>query len=525
MNNEAWITAQQRPKGDAMTNVTQQSVNGTASSGASGVTAPRLSVGEKIGYGLGDTASNLFFQTTIYFLSFFYTDVFGLETKVAGTMFLATRIWDAINDPLMGAIADRTKTRWGRYRPFLLWFAIPFGVIGVSMFTTPEMAYTGKVIYAYVTYTLMMMVYTAINVPYCALMGVISPNPQERTVVSSFRFVLVFIAALLVQYFLQDIVIAIGKGFMTAEQIAGYTAEELNWAAKRSVHGWQIAMGILFGTAVILFFVTFLTTRERVQPIKEERNAFRQDMRDLVKNGPWLIIGIATVFQLIFVVMRGSAIVYYFDNFIKTQSVGFLNKTFDSTQLSVAFMLIGTAFTIAGAILTRWFCKFMDKSVVYASLFIVAGIATGLVFFVKPEYLLLLFGLQIVTSFCMGPVSTLQWAIYTDTADYSEWKTGRRATALIMAASLFALKIGVAIGGAAFNWILAGYAYDHSNVTPLAVKGICLNMSVYAAIPAIIAGALMLFYPLTNRKMLTIEADLAERREQSRLGAEKDGSL
>lgn len=474
----------------------------------------KLSIGEKIGYGLGDTASNLFFQVTIYFLSFFYTDVFGIEAKTAGTMFLVTRIWDAINDPIMGAIADRTKTRWGRYRPFLLWFAIPFGVIGVAMFTTPEMSGPGKIIYAYVTYTLMMMVYTAINVPYCALMGVMSSDPRERTVISSFRFVLVFIAALLVQYFLQDIVIAFGKGAMTAEQIAMYAPEELEIAAKRSIHGWQIAMSILFIAAVVLFFITFLTTKERVQPIKEERNSFGQDMRDLLRNGPWLIIGIATVFQLMFVVVRGSAIVYYFDHYIKTQDVAFLGKTFDSTTLSVAFMLVGTAFTIVGAILTRWFCKFMDKSKAYSFLFILAGVTTGLVFFVKPEHLMMLFGLQIVTSFCMGPVSTLQWAIYTDTADFSEWKTGRRATALIMAASLFALKMGVAIGGAVFNWVLAGYGYDNAEITPLAVKGICLNMSWYAAIPALIGGGLMLFYPLGNKRMLAIEADLRRRREQ-----------
>lgn len=474
----------------------------------------KLSIKEKIGYGLGDTASNLFFQTTIYFLAFFYTDVFGIEAKVAGTMFLVTRIWDAVNDPMMGALADRTKTRWGRYRPYLLWFAIPFGIIGVAMFTTPEMSDAGKVIYAYVTYTLMMMVYTAINVPYCALMGVISPDHQERTVVSSFRFVLVFIAALLVQYFLQDIVIAIGKGFMTADQIAAYAPEELNLAAKRSVHGWQVAMSILFGAAVILFLVTFFATKERVQPIKEEQNPFRQDIGDLVQNGPWLIIGLATVFQLVFVVMRGSAIVYYFDNFIKTQEVGFWGKTFDSTQLSVAFMILGTIFTIIGAILTKWFCKFLDKSKVYSYLFILAGVTTGLVFFVKPEYLIPLFGLQVVTAFCMGPVSTLQWAIYTDTADYSEWKTSRRATALIMAASLFALKMGVAIGGAAFNWILGGYGYDPNAITPLAVKGICLNMSIYSAIPAFIAGGLMLFYPLSDKKLAMIEADLIERRKQ-----------
>lgn len=478
----------------------------------------KLSVGEKIGYGLGDTASNLFFQTTIYFLMYFYTDVFGIGAKTAGTMFLITRIWDAVNDPMMGAIADRTKTRWGKFRPFLLWFAIPFGVIGIAMFTTPEMSDPNKVIYAYVTYTLMMMVYTAINVPYCALMGVISPDPQERTVVSSFRFVLVFIAAFIVQYALTGMVIKFG-------------------GVKSSPHGWQMAMGILFGAATILFLITFLTTKERVQPMKGERNTFKQDLEDLLKNGPWLLIGLATIFQLAFVVMRGGVIVYYFDYFIKDQPVELFGTTqlaifgrvFDltnvsSTGLGAAFMLSGTILTIIGAITTKWFCRFLDKSKVYALLFILVGVTTALFYYVRPENLRLLFGLQLITSFCMGPVSVLQWAVYTDTADYSEWKTGRRATALIMAASLFVLKLGVAFGGAALGWILSGYGYvAGTELDAFAIKGICLSMSWYAAIPALIAGGLMLFYPLSNRKMLEIEADLSKRRQRHDTETEKMG--
>lgn len=460
----------------------------------------KLSIREKIGYGLGDTASNLFFQTTIYFLLYFYTDVFGITAKTAGTMFLVTRIWDAINDPIMGAIADRTKTRWGKFRPFLLWFAIPFGVIGVAMFTTPEMSDVGKIVYAYVTYTLMMMVYTAINVPYCALMGVISPNPQERTVVSSFRFVLVFVAAFIVQYALTGMVIWFG-------------------GEKNSPEGWQLAMTILFGAATVLFLITFFSTKERVQPIKEENNTFKEDITDLLHNGPWLMIGCATIFQLAFVLIRGGAIVFYFDHFIQSQQIMLLGSayTLTSTQLASAFMLSGTVLTIIGAISTKWFCKFNDKSRIYAVLFMVAGISTGLVYYVHSDSLLLLFGLQLVTSFCMGPVSTLQWAIYADTADYSEWKTGRRATALIMAASLFVLKLGVAFGGAALGWIIDGYGYVAGTVLDaVAVKGICLSMSVYAAIPALIAGGLMLFYPLSNKKMLAIEVDLAQRREQAK---------
>ncbi|MGH2270795.1 MFS transporter [Anaerohalosphaeraceae bacterium U12dextr] len=457
----------------------------------------RLSVLEKVGFGLGDTASNLFFQTTIYFLLYFYTDVFGLSAAAIGTMFLVTRIWDAVNDPIMGAIADRTSTRWGKFRPYLLWFAVPFGVIGVLMFTTPDLSAGGKLIWAYVTYTLMMMVYTVVNVPYCALMGVISPNSMERTVVSSYRFVLAFIGMFIVQYSLVRMV-------------------EFFGGSKASTKGWQYAMIVLFSLAVILFLITFFSTRERVKPLHEQKNPFQQDMFDLFRNGPWMLIGFATVFQLVYVLIRGGTIVYYFDYYIQSQQVSLFGKawTFTSTQLSSAFMLCGTIVTIGAAMTTKWFCKIMDKSKIYAGFFLLAAITTALVYWVSPQNLVLLFALQIVTSFCMGPVSVLQWAIYTDTADYSEWKTGRRATALIMAASLFALKMGVALGGAILAWILAWYGYQANQPqTELSLRGICLAMSIYAAIPAAIGALLMFFYPLTNQRMMAIEADLAQQRK------------
>jgi len=468
----------------------------------------RLSVREKIGFGLGDTASNLFFQTTIYFLLYFYTDVFGISAAAIGTMFLVTRIWDAVNDPIMGAIADRTSTRWGKFRPYLLWFAVPFGVIGMLMFTTPDLGAGGKLIWAYVTYTLMMMVYTVVNVPYCALMGVISPNSMERTVVSSYRFVLAFVGMFIVQYSLVRMV-------------------EFFGGSKASPKGWQYAMIVLFSLAVILFLITFFSTRERVKPLHEQRNPFKQDMFDLFRNGPWMLIGFATVFQLVYVLIRGGSIVYYFDYYIQSQEISLFGKvlTFSSTQLSSAFMLSGTIVTILAAMTTKWFCKFIDKSKIYAGFFLLSAISTGLVYWVSPQSLVLLFALQLVTSFCMGPVSVLQWAIYTDTADYSEWKTGRRATALIMAASLFALKMGVALGGAILAWILAWYGYKANQPqTELSLRGICLAMSIYAAIPAVIGALLMFFYPLSNRRMMAIEADLAQQRKQSSMDSAVHGA-
>lgn len=457
----------------------------------------KLSVREKIGYGLGDTASNLFFQTFIFFLLYFYTDVFGITAAAAGTMFLVTRIWDAVNDPMMGAIADRTNTRWGKFRPYLLWFAVPFGIVGVLMFTTPNLSPAGKLIYAYITYTLMMMLYTVINVPYSALMGVLTPNAMDRTVVSSFRFVLAFVGMFIVQYSIVRMVGLFGGG---NEQL-----------------GWQWAMTVISALAVVLFLITFATTKERVQPPKGQKNPLKQDLADLFANKPWLLIGGATVFQLTFLVMRGTSIMYYFEYYVQDQQIMLFGKThsYSFGALASAFMLAGTVMTIIGAVLTKWFSKAIGKSQSYYGFLGISAISIALFYFLDSKDIILMFVLQLVASFAVGPVSVLQWAMYTDTADYSELKKGRRATALIMAASLFALKLGVALGGAGTAWVLAAYGYQPNQPqTAEALKGIRLLMSVYPAIFGIIGVVLMLFYPLTNKRMVEIEAELTERRKQ-----------
>lgn len=456
---------------------------------------PKLSLLEKVGYGLGDTASNLFFQTFIFFLVYFYTDVFGISAAAAGTMFLVTRIWDAINDPIMGAIADRTNTRWGKFRPYLLWFAVPFGVIGFLMFSTPDLGPTGKLVYAYITYTLMMMVYTAINVPYSALMGVISPNSSERTVVSAFRFGLAFIGMFIAQYAVVRLVEFFGRG----DEVAG----------------WRVTMGCLGALAAVLFLITFATTRERVKPLKKQKTPIMQDIKDLFANVPWLLIGSATIVQLIFIVMRSSSIMYFFEYYIRDRQMTLMGRDFSVSysQLAAAFILFGTIVTIIGAVLTKWFSSFFGKSNTYAGFLFLCAVSSGLMYFINPHQIGLLFLLQLITSFSVGPVSVLQWAIYTDTADYSEWRTGRRATALVMAASLFALKLGVALGGAFQAWILASYGYvPNVEQTERAIQGIRLSISLYPALFALIGAILMMFYPLNKARIEKIEADLIERR-------------
>ena len=459
--------------------------------------AGKLTLKEKVGFSLGDTASNLFFQTFILFLLYFYTDVFGIPASAVATIFLIGRIWDAVNDPLMGMIADRTNTKMGKFRPYLLYAALPFGILGFLMFISPNLSAHGKIIYAFITYNCMMMIYTVINVPYSALMGVLTPNSQERTVVSSFRFVAAFAGQFIVQFSVLWLVSVFGKG---------------NEAA-----GWKWAMAAIACLAVVLWLTTFATTKERVKPTKEQKNPLKQDLSDLFKNKPWVLIGSATLFQLLYLVIRGGSIMYYFKYFVQDQQLALLGKNyvFSYQSLTSAFLLFGTVITIIGAVLTNFFSKTFGKSRCYFGFLGIAAVSTALFYFLKPQDVILMFVLQIFTSFAVGPVSVLQWAMYTDAADYSEWKTGRRATALLMAASLFALKLGIALAGSIQAWILA-YIGFVANVAQSAgsLMGIKMLMSIYPAMAGIIAVVLMIFYPLNNKMMIQIEKDLNLKRQK-----------
>ncbi len=456
----------------------------------------KLSFVEKAGFSLGDAACNLFFQTWIWYGAFFYTDVFGLSTNALALMFLVTKVWDAVMDPVVGMIADRTETRWGKFRPFMLWFAIPFGVLGVLSFTTPSsFDGPGRLIYAYVTYTLLMMAYSIVNVPYSALMGVMTPDCNERTVLSSFRFFAAFFATLLVQYCVRGMVEHFGHG--------------------NTAVGWQWTMTVLSALAVVLLFITFATTKERVHPPQGQRTPLGQDLADLLTNVPWVLVAVATVFQLIYYCMRGGAVPYYFTYFVKDQEVPFFGMLSHET-LESRFMVAGTAATLLGVLLATRISRLLGKSLAYAVFLGVAGISAGTLYFLGPSDVALMFVLQIIASFAMGPVAVLQWSIFTDVADFGEWKKGRRSTALVMAASLFALKVGVAIGGSALAWILGAYGYlENQQQTTTGLLGIRLVASVYPAIFALLAMVSMFFYPLTKATMAQVQADLIQRRKES----------
>jgi len=456
----------------------------------------KLSLKEKIGYAVGDTASNLYFQIVMSFIPIFYTDVFGLPAASLSVMFLVTRLWDAINDPIMGTIADRTNTRWGKYRPYLLWVGLPFTIVSVLTFFTPDFQDTGKLIYAYVTYTVMMMFYTAINVPYSALMGVMTSSNVERTKLSSFRFVAAFAGQFIVQSTILLLVKYFGKG--------------------NDAVGWPWAVACLGGLAFALFSIVFFTTKERVSPPKEQKANFKQDLKDLFSNRSWVMIGLATIFQLIFIVLRSGSVAYYVKYYIQAQDFNFFgNITHLSIEvLTTVFFTSGSIAGVLGAILTNRLASKVDKRVVYGGFLALSAILSAIYYVLPPNSLVLIYSLNFILSFFFGIVSVLQWAMYTDAADYGEWKFGRRATGLIMAASLFALKLGLTLGGAMIGWVLAASHFVPNEVqSPEAQKGILSLISFLPAIFGLIGGALMFFYPMTNKKMIEIETDLNKRRQ------------
>jgi len=407
-------------------------------------------------------------------------------------MFLVTRIFDAITDPVMGFISDRTVSKYGKFRPYLLWLAVPFAIVGFFMFITPDFSDTGKIVYAYITYTLMMAMYTAINVPYAALMGVITPNSIERTGISSYRFVAAYCGLLVVTGLTEPLVEFFGNG---NEQI-----------------GWMWTMGLYGVAAAGLFLLTFFTTKERVEPPKSAKIDLKTDGKDLLNNLPWLLIAGATVFQLMYVVIKGGITPYYVDYYLGEHSVGFLTVIGISPGIS-SFLTVGAVATLIGALCTKFLSRIFDKKKTYVGALGLSALFCLPLFFLDKSQSDLIYMSNIFSGFFMGPVAVLQWAIYTDTADFGEWKFGRRATGLIMAASLFALKMGVALGGALTGWVLSYYNFQANQVqTEETIFGIIFLIGVIAAIFGALAALIMLFYPLDGEKMEEIEIELEARR-------------
>ncbi len=441
-----------------------------------------LSIKEKVGYALGDTAANFIFQTMVMFQLAFYTDTFGITAAAAGTLLVVVRVFDAVFDPVMGVVADRTNTRWGKFRPWVLWTAVPFGIMGFLTFVTPDLSAQGKLMYAYVTYIVLMMIYSMNNLPYSALSGVMTGDLGERTTLSSYRFVFAMIAQLIIQGLALPMVLYFGAG--------------------DSARGYQFTMAIFSTLAVIFFFITFATTRERIQPAPDQKATVRQHFGDLMKNGPWFAMFILTLVLFITLSMRGSVTLYYFKYYVGDESFFSL------------FNVLGTTATIIGIFFSkRMAMRFGKRNVFMAGLFGTA-IFTALFVFLPPAALTLMIVTEVLRQFIYGFTIPLLWAMMADVADYSEWRNNRRATGIVFSAIVFALKAGLGFGGAITGYVLTLYGYvPNVAQSAAALNGIVMTMSIYPAVTFAVCGVILLFYGITKQTELRMAEELTERRK------------
>ena len=452
---------------------------------------------EKIGYGFGDLASVLFWQTIMVYLLYFYTDVFGLPAKAAGVMLLISRLSDAIFDVVIGMTADRTRSRWGKFRPYLLWGAVPLAVSAVLAFSTPDFSDAGKLVYAYITFIAFMFLYSTVNIPYTALLGVISGDPVERADAATSKFIGAFTAGIIVS--------------ATALPLAKYFGQG------NDAKGWHMTMIIYAAAAVVFLWITFFGAHERVQPIAKEKTDVGRDLRDIIQNVPWLLLFVVTILFILFVCIRLNVTTHYFKYYIREQSVTLFGTTrkYGFEVLASAFNTVGQVVSLLGTALVPVFARLLGRKKAAVILFIVSLLCTASFYFFKPEDLVLIFVFQTIGSLAGGPISALLWIMYADTADYSEWKTGRRATGLVFSASIMSNKLGWAVGSMVAAFILAQTGFV-ANVVQNAnvLLGLKAMMSILpAAVGTVALLILMLFYKLDEQTMAKVKAALDERRK------------
>ncbi|SNR76547.1 MFS transporter [Lutibacter flavus] len=470
----------------------------------------KLSIKEKIGYSLGDLAANLVFQTLITYLAYFYTDIYGLSPKHSSIIMLVVGLIAAfIFNPIIGVLADRTSTKWGKFRPWILWSAIPLGVMALLAFSTPDFSYKGKVIYAIITYTLLLLLYAANNLPYSALSGVITGDMGERNSMSSYRFVAVMFAQFFVQVFMLPIIEYAGGGDKAVgiEKVMTYLA--------------------IIGTVMLL--ITFFSTRERIVPKPEQKSSIKEDLGDLKKNKPWIIMLSLTTLIFVTLAMKGGSYVYYFKNYVDSDYLkefikpilDFLSgigiNFFGDDPISAGFGLFnagGIIFMIVGITLSKKLADKYGKRDVFSLFLFISTLFIMAFYLYPPKSVTLMFLSQILHGFFYGITIPILWAMIADVADFSEWKNNRRATAIIFSAMMVGLKAGLSIGGALTTWFLGVFNYVPNSLTQpdSAINGIKLLVSIFPAIPFLIGVGILFFYEINKKMEVKIESDLKERR-------------
>lgn len=444
-------------------------------------TESKLSIKEKIGYSLGDTASHFVWDMVGFWILIFYTDTFGISAAAAGTIMLIARFWDMISDPIMGIIADRTKTRWGKFRPYILWMALPYSVLAVLTFTTPDLGPTGKVIYAGVTYILLMSVFTAINLPYSSLGAVMTSDSYERAGLNSYRFIFAFVGQFIVSGTALSLALYFGGG--------------------DNAKGYQYTLILFSVISFILFMITFKTTEERVQPPKEQKQNLKEDFKNLFKNRPWVILFFVGIVSFIMFAMQNLSIAYYFKYYIGNE---------ENVQL---FNVIGTIALIVAIPFSKPLAKRFGKRNVFLASSLLSGFFFICLYIPSAENTIMIYAFNILAKMAYAPAVPLLWTMLADTADYSEWKTGRRSTGLVFSAATFAQKAGWGIGGALAGWLLAVFQFTPNvEQTETAITGIKLMISVIPGILYMSCAILLYFYTIDHDTCVVMKKDLDQRR-------------
>jgi GPH family glycoside/pentoside/hexuronide:cation symporter len=486
--------------------------------------ATKLSFKEKFGYGLGDTASHFAWDMAGMFLFFYFTDVYGISAAVAGTIMLVARVWDAISDPLVGIIADRTDTKYGKFRPYLIWFAVPLGLSLVFLFTTPDFDENGKIIYAAVMYLLLSTMYTAVNLPYSALSGVMTADSDERTELNQYRFFLGFIGMFVVSFtmvFKNNLIVGDVLAYaqsVNLPQEALAFIQDFNWGEARQLDpsdglrdvivqnersAFQlIAIGMaILGT--VLLVISFFSTKERIKPPPDQESNLLEDIKNVFGVQAWLILFILGVITFVLINIQGAVINQYFKYYV--------GKENDATILYTAT----TVALIVGVLLAAPLNKRFEKRNIYLVCSALSGILTMALYLPGEDDFYMLHSINILSKLAIAPTIPLLWAMIADTADFSEWKNNRRATGLFFSATTFAQKIGGGIAVAIAGWLLTVANYDGSAIeqTPEAISAIKLSFSVVPGALYLLTAVLLFWYKLDDAKVEQIKQELTERRK------------